>query len=311
VVFGLSLEKYFFKDHMSELSLSTPITTKPLILSSAKGYQLNGIQQECVGADPSVTTIYLHGATSSIHLDDTLEFPLWSTLPSHNNNIRLIRYDALGHGQSAKVSIPEAYTWQSLSTDMTGIYLNNRSARTIIGGASMGAATALWSAFLAPENQRPDGLLLVIPPSAWEKRAKKAPDYAKLGLTARDSGMDKVISLLKRAPSTPFTARTYPEASELSLQELATFSADTYSALMTGAALSDLPLREELKGFPIPCLILARIEDPTHPLSVAEQLLALLPNARLSVASSFEDVQLWPAIVADWVEKLFRNRSTL
>jgi hypothetical protein len=60
-----------------------------------------------------------------------------------------------------------------------------------------------------------------------------------------------------------------------------------------GAALSDLPPRAQLAGIAQPALILAWAGDPGHPLSTAEDLLAVLPDSELRVAQSPEDVAGW------------------
>ncbi len=69
-------------------------------------------------------------------------------------------------------------------------------------------------------------------------------------------------------------------------------------SLFRGAALSDLPDPCEVAGIGIPTTILAWTDDPGgHPVSTAEALLDLLPDATLEVARTPADLARWPSIL--------------
>lgn len=74
-------------------------------------------------------------------------------------------------------------------------------------------------------------------------------------------------------------------------------------ALFRGAALSDLPTREQIAGITVPTTVLAWIGDPAHPVSTASTLVELLVNATLEVAHTPEDVARWPGILSQDVQK--------
>lgn len=79
-------------------------------------------------------------------------------------------------------------------------------------------------------------------------------------------------------------------------------------SLLRGAALSDLPTPGDIARIDVPTTILAWIDDPGHPLSTAQALVALLPQAALSVAHSPAELETWPQILA---QDVARAASTL
>jgi pimeloyl-ACP methyl ester carboxylesterase len=74
-------------------------------------------------------------------------------------------------------------------------------------------------------------------------------------------------------------------------------------SVFRGAALSDLPAPEAVARIEIPTTILAWVDDPGHPLSTAESLAALLPQATLTVARTPDDVETWPNILSRDIER--------
>ncbi|MGF9660216.1 hypothetical protein AAIH18_22555, partial [Pantoea agglomerans] len=73
-------------------------------------------------------------------------------------------------------------------------------------------------------------------------------------------------------------------------------------SLLRGAAISDLPAPESVARIDVPTTILAWVDDPGHPLSTAESLAALLPNATLTVARTPADVEAWPEVLRQDVD---------
>src|SRR5690242_6825837 len=80
------------------------------------------------------------------------------------NGVRVVRYDARGHGRSAATGDDADYQWSALAQDMLGVLDALGAETAVLGGASMGTATALHAAVSSP--QRVEGLVLVIPPTA-------------------------------------------------------------------------------------------------------------------------------------------------
>jgi pimeloyl-ACP methyl ester carboxylesterase len=226
--------------------------------------------------------IWAHGLTSSRRAEDTSGLFDWSSAP-----VDVVRYDARSHGEAVTSTDPDAHRWDRLATDMLAVADDHGLDRFTAGGASMGCATTLHAARLAPE--RIEAMLLVIPPTAWETRSAQAAYYA--GLAALTPAQLKAGMLERPVPELfadePELARRPPDIPE-----------EVLATVLTGAGRSDLPPKDDLRTLTQPTLILAWETDPVHPVSTAEALHELLPNSELSVAATLADVRRWPERVA-------------
>lgn len=206
----------------------------------------------------------------------------------------LVRYDAAGHGTSAVHDHePARYRWERLAGDM----LSRSPGRAVLGGASMGAATALHAAVLEPE--RVEALLLVIPPTAWETRAAQRELYEGAAHVAERYGRARLQELVAERPSPAiFEGRPELTAYDPDIPD------DVLPVVLRGAAASDLPPREVVAALAMPALILAWDTDPGHPLATAEALDELLPTSRLHVARTLTDVESWPTLARAFLTSL-------
>jgi len=108
--------------------------------------------------------IWAHGLMFSIEGEDKLGFE-WDSFPK---NIKLVRYDARGHGKSEPSYKPEDYHWRNLGQDMLALADAIGAEKVISGGASMGCATTIYAALQAPERMK--AMVLVCPSTIWETR---------------------------------------------------------------------------------------------------------------------------------------------
>ena len=214
---------------------------------------------------------------------------------------QVIRFDARGHGQSEAHGDPEDFRWDNLARSMWRVIDSYTTEKVVIGGASMGCATSLYAACQRPGQVK--GLVLAIPPTAWQARGKMQRNYRF------------IANVVKLTRALPFRLlRFIPPA-----DEKAGFQRNMLSAMakhlagvkplgvvgaMRGAALSDLPSAEELAQLTMPALILAWPDDSTHPLAVAEKLQDTLPNAQLVVTKHADDPYRWPHPVREFIQAL-------
>jgi pimeloyl-ACP methyl ester carboxylesterase len=235
--------------------------------------------------------VWGHGLTSSRANEDQRRLFDWSRLSDAGTQV--VRYDARGHGQTGGPADPSAYEWTQLADDLLALMDHLDIDRAAAGGASMGCASLLHAAVRAPE--RFERLVLVIPPTAWETRPAQATAYEASASYVEEAGkaawMAAADCLPKPAifdvvPPTPFDA----DISE----ELLPF-------VLRGAAASDLPAPDALAALDHPALVLAWTTDPGHPVSTAERLAELLPNAELHVAETLAEVLTWSPRVADFL----------
>lgn len=228
------------------------------------------LHYESIGRGPDM--IWGHGL--SVHRAVEEALPL---LDLARLGVRLVRYDARGHGAS-----------QALA-DHLGI------DRYMAAGASMGCGTALHAAVLAPERVR--ALVLVIPPTGWELRAAQAHLWEATARLLETEGIEAVLAARSEVPPPdPFIGDEGFRAG----QTAATRSWDVgrLAHVMRGAAFADLPPREAVAAIDVPALVLAWTGDPIHPVGVAEELAGLIASAELHVASPRAEVDAWTDLVA-------------
>eukprot|EP00933_Yihiella_yeosuensis_P035208 TRINITY_DN2869_c0_g2_i1.p1 TRINITY_DN2869_c0_g2~~TRINITY_DN2869_c0_g2_i1.p1 ORF type:complete len:287 (+),score=54.04 TRINITY_DN2869_c0_g2_i1:134-994(+) len=136
----------------------------------------------------------LQGVMSSSRDRDCI--PALEALPESKNAPDLVVYDARGHGESSGWQNlgPEQFHWRCLAVDMIEVAAAADQRRLdtggdpttaaaaggacavgaasnsgyILGGCSMGAASAIWAALLSPRSVK--GLVLFKVPTMWEVR---------------------------------------------------------------------------------------------------------------------------------------------
>lgn len=170
----------------------------------------------------------------------------------------------------------------------------------VLGGASMGTATALHAALNLGDRVR--ALILTIPPTAWETRRDQARLYEAMAESVETDGVEALIeaSAAEALPD-PFTE--VDNFRELRAASLRRADPKRLAAAFRGAAHADLPSPDEVATIAAPTLILAWSGDPGHPLSTAKRLAELLPTADLQVASTLDALFGWTDQVAGFLER--------
>ena len=245
---------------------------------------------EITGTGPAV--VWAHPLMGSMRSENQAGVFDWSGVDA-----RLIRYDARSHGRSSCDPRPEHHRWEILAQDMLDVATATEAPTAIFGGGSMGAATAIWAAHLAPE--RVQGLVLAIPPTAWSARERQRRVYRVLGAAAA-TRLLLTLQLGLRLPRPRPQPATQAALADAVVQEVSRQRSTQLAPPLRGAAMSDLPPVEELVGIDVPTLILAWEGDRSHPLSVARQLESSMPRAELDIAEG-QDLGRWPSLVADFV----------
>lgn len=233
--------------------------------------------------------VQLHGLSSSRRRDEVFGLDL----TAGRDGLRVLRYDARGHGGSPGSTDPADYTWPALARDLLTMLDEVFPGRRVHGvGQSMGAATLLTAAVAEPD--RFASLTLGIPPTAWEWRREQATLYDLAARQVTRWGGARWAETTRQPPTSPAIDPDRP----FTVPDVAD---EWLPAAFRGAALSDLPSRAEVTGVGVPVLLLAWPDDASHPLAVAEELLGLLPDVRLEVARTPAEVAAWPRIVGEFV----------
>jgi 3-oxoadipate enol-lactonase len=255
---------------------------------------VDGAELACDTTGDGPLVVQLHGLSSSRIGDEALGFDM---RPLADHGHRVVRYDARGHGASTGRPHPDDYRWPALADDLIDV-LDALGATEPVDavGASMGTATIVWAALRHPERFR--RLVLLIPPTAWETRAAQAGMYLQGADLIEQRGLAGFAAMMAGAPLPPVVE-------ELGIEMVPRLVPELAASVFRGAAASDLPPRAELAALGMPVLLLPWAGDPGHPVATAEQLLEqlleLLPDARLELASTAADVRAWPARVADFL----------
>ncbi len=216
-----------------------------------------------------------HGLLAPIGVEEASPAqPLFDALPDW----RVARFDARGHGRSQPGAADEDHCWNRLGADLLDLASALGAERFAAGGASMGAATALHAAVRAPE--RIAGLVLVIPPTAWDTRPEQSQQYLAMARLLEARGTDGFVRAVAPAME---AAPLPPGVRDALLENLRRWDATSLGRVLRGAAASDLPGVDSLARLRIPTLVLAAPDDAGHPLSTAERIAAAIPGAKLEL----------------------------
>mmetsp|Transcript_45059 Transcript_45059/g.97857 ORF Transcript_45059/g.97857 Transcript_45059/m.97857 type:complete len:265 (-) Transcript_45059:178-972(-) len=183
---------------------------------------------------------------------------------------RVVVYDARGHGASENWQQGgfAQHHWRSLAVDMLQVAAAHRQdgAAAVLGGCSMGAATALWASLLCPGAVR--GLVLF-----------KVPSIREL----RDGRRQQLVNRAEK------NRASNPALADRDL----------------GAAKADVPELTEFAVVKIPVLLACAKDDPVHPAGTAEALKAHLPNVTLVMTETTDELyQAFQEALSLWLEAL-------
>ena len=233
---------------------------------------------------------------------------------------RVVRYAARGHGASSPGSDPAECAWPALGDDMLELaraLRRDASQRLVLGGASMGSASALFASLRAnrersarraasetlDEEDEISGLVLVILPTFHETRARRSGRIA----AAVDRGFSAFAERGKKMrPIFEGTDREREAPPAVGVR------ADSFEAVMRGSAASDLPAAETIAEAvgDVPTLALCwDCGDATHPESSARAFAAAAKGARVHVAKTLEEVEKWPGMINAFVDEIVGKRG--
>jgi pimeloyl-ACP methyl ester carboxylesterase len=245
--------------------------------------------------------VWGHSLMGSMRVEDRAGLFDWSDIERY---AEVVRYDARGHGNSDGSYNREDYQWGRMADDMLAVANwfseSGGDRRYLLGGISMGAATALEAALRQPDQVA--GLVLVLPPTAWKTRPRQSAIYRRMAQVSGLLGAApyRLLDLLPipvredgRYQLTIHTMKGLAKANPLHVQ-----------AALGGAARSDLPDRDLLRQLQVPTLILAWEDDTAHPVSTAVELSDALPDVRGLEICHPGDICAWEASLLIFVKQI-------
>ncbi len=215
------------------------------------------------GPEGAPTVVLLHAIGTSMRM--------WAAqVPALSRDHRVISVDLRGHGRSP--APPGPYVMGDIAGDVIALLDRLGIERTSLCGLSLGAMVGLTMAAMAPE--RVDRLVAAsvvavpVSPTAWHERAQR--------VLAGGSGAVSDLVVERWG----YRDRA-PEIAELVRDMLAATAPEGYAGCCEAIAGTDL--RPALPLVTAPSLLLAGSEDPAAPASVAREMAAAMPDARVTV----------------------------
>ena len=192
------------------------------------------------------------------------------------NGLRVIAYDARGHGLSEYSQRRADYSWAALAEDLRELMNAVGVQQASVCGTSMGAGVALQLALTEPA--RVERLLLRSPPPFAEDLRPARRRMGSLAALCHYLGVPLTARIIGRLSGDTELARM------IAAQRRAALVPAIRGLLFDGA---QIPI-DRVQEIRAPTLIFGHSGDALHPLRSAELLRARLPGASLQVAPSAE-----------------------
>ena len=244
-----------------------------------------GAQVDGEAAGDGTPIVLLHGLTA------TRRYVVQGSRLLERGGHRVIAYDARGHGESSPASDPAGYQYRDLVADLHAVLDSAATARAVLVGNSMGAATAI--AFTLAYPERVSALVQVTPAYAGEPNAAGFADWDRLSEGMRSGGVDGFLSVYEPKAD----PRWHDTIMQVTRQRLERHRhpqavADALRVVPRSAAFEGL---EELEDVEAPTLLVGSRDDsdPGHPLWVVEAYAERLPDAELIVEEEGKSPLAW------------------
>lgn len=189
------------------------------------------------------------------------------------NEFRLLRYDARGHGESG--APPGPYSFDMLIADVIGLWDALGIAKSHFVGLSLGGMTALGLALKHPERLL--GMAVCDARADNSEEGRKA--WAARAQAARAGGMDAVADASLSRWFTEEALAAGLSAIEKARGMIRGTSLNGYAGCAD--AIRELAYQPRLSGIRVPTLFVVGSEDPGTPPSSARAMHQVVAGSRL------------------------------
>jgi pimeloyl-ACP methyl ester carboxylesterase len=236
-------------------------------------------------------------------------FSLYRPLPG----IRLLGFDARGHGQTHPLGDETKLSLAELAADLIAFLDHRGIHQAVVGGISLGSAVAVNVSLRFPH--RVLGLVLSRP--AWVERPipGNVHLYSMIARLIREVGVTEGLEQFRKSLEYLAMNRESPDCARSLIGQFQEPRAAECVARLERLA-GDSPCgASDYRRLQVPTLILGNERDPIHPLACAETLARLIPGAELrgitpksvSLDNHAADVQ---KAVDDFLIRHFRGKVT-
>ena len=199
--------------------------------------------------------------------------------------IRLIGFDARGHGETRPLGPPEKISIASFADDLLALMDHLELPRAVVGGISMGAAMTLNFAVRFPGRVR--GLVLSRP--AWLDRPfpENVAIFAQIARMIREHGAKRGKEIFQQSLVYQKLRVEFPDtANSLTAQFDHPRAEETVVKLERIPNDTPVDTLEKLSGISVPTLVLANKQDPIHPFEFGQILGTAIPAAEFRELTS-------------------------
>ena len=207
-----------------------------------------------------------------------LDLAMWdgvaAALSAHH---RVIRYDMLGHGDSAKPAGP--YRLADIVAQLAGIGDALGLAQFDLAGFSMGGLVAQGFAIKHPDRIRRMALLNTVYKRSAEERAAIAARVKDVGSGGFASSIDAAIERW----FTPAFRATKPDVVESVRRHMFTNDLQAYANAYAVFATADAELEDVVAGIACPTLVMTGADDQRSTARMAEALAARIPRGTYEI----------------------------
>lgn len=256
------------------------------------GVQLAGADSDPSGTGPPI--MLLHGLTA------TRRYVVMGSRVLERAGLRMISYDARGHGHSTPAPQPgeRGYGYERLARDLLAVLDTLELDRAILAGASMGAHTAVRFALEHPKRVAALGLITPAFDPATQTTGADGrdafADWDALARGLREGGVEGFLAAYDFA-SVPYAWRATVETvvrQRLSGHGHPEAVADALEVVPRSRPFERF---QELIAIDAPTLVVASRDeaDPGHPLAVAERYARTIPDAKLIVEDTGQSPLAW------------------
>ncbi len=245
-------------------------------IAIARGGVLLAGEQDGGGQQGAATIVLLHGLTA------TRRYVVMGSRALERGGLRVISYDARGHGRSSPAPARE-YGYEHLFGDLGAVIDAVGVERVILAGASMGAHTAARYAVEHPE--RVAALALITP--AYDPARYGVGGFARWDALARGLREDGVEGFVRAYGVSALPERWRATVETVLRQRLSAHEHPDAVADALEVVPRSRPFEEfdELAAIEAPTIVVASRDeaDPEHPLAIAELYAEAISGAELVV----------------------------
>ena len=208
-----------------------------------------------------VPFVFQHG----LGADVSQTFGLFTPPPG----FRLLGFDCRAHGETRPVGDPEKISIDTFADDLRALLDHLKISRVVVGGISMGAATALTFALRHPE--RTLGLVLSRPAWLDESRAEGMQIFPVIAQSIRQYGAWEGAQRFQETETFQEVRRVSPDNAASLLGQFAhSRAAETVVKLERIPAHVPAHPRSAWRSITVPTLVLANRRDAIHPFEFGE-----------------------------------------